>query len=72
MLPLLVILAEIGVVAWFVIYGALVLSMYWDGRDLPLPRMDAVSRSLIASVKYGYATGIAAVSVYLAATVYYG
>lgn len=63
MLIAIVLVAEVLVVVWFAIFSLMLLSMYLDSRDLPMPRLDTAGRSLIGSAKAAFITGMLALAI---------
>ncbi|MEO0977128.1 MAG: hypothetical protein AAFY05_01465 [Pseudomonadota bacterium] len=60
MLVAIVLVAEVLVVAWFAIFSLMLLSMYLDSRQMPVPKLDTAGRTLIGSAKLAFLTGIVA------------
>lgn len=60
MLVAIVLVAEILVVAWFAIFSLMLLSMYLDSRQMPVPKIDVAGRTLIGSAKLAFVTGLVA------------
>lgn len=60
MLVAIVLFAEVLVVAWFAIFSLMLLSMYLDSRQMPVPKLDTAGRTLIGSAKLAFVTGIVA------------
>ncbi|WP_434053352.1 MAG: hypothetical protein RDA78_00130 [Roseibium sp.] len=60
MLVAIVLVAEVFVVAWFAIFSLMLLSMYLDSRQMPVPKLDVAGRSLIGSAKLAFVTGLVA------------
>jgi len=60
MLVAIVLVAEILVVAWFATFSLMLLSMYLDSRQMPVPKLDIAGRTLIGSAKLAFVTGIVA------------
>ncbi|WP_306141063.1 hypothetical protein [Roseibium sp. MMSF_3412] len=60
MLVAIVLVAEVLVVAWFAIFSLMLLSMYLDSRQMPVPKLDVAGRTLIGSAKLAFVTGIIA------------
>ncbi|QFT33759.1 hypothetical protein FIV00_24910 [Labrenzia sp. THAF82] len=63
MLIAIVLVAEVLVVVWFAVFSLMLLSMYLDSRDLPMPRHDTAGRSLIGSAKAAFITGMLALAI---------
>ncbi|WFE89014.1 hypothetical protein K1718_23085 [Roseibium porphyridii] len=63
MLIAIVLVAEVLVVVWFAVFSLMLLSMYLDSRDLPMPRLDTAGRSLIGSAKAAFITGMLALAI---------
>ena len=63
MLVAIVLVAELLVVAWFVVFSLMLLSMYLDSRQMPVPKLDVAGRTLIGSAKLAFVTGIAALGI---------
>lgn len=63
MLIAIVLIAEVLVVVWFAVFSLMLLSMYLDSRDLPMPRLDTAGRSLIGSAKAAFITGMLALAI---------
>ena len=62
MLVAIVLVAEILVVAWFAIFSLMLLSMYLDSRQMPVPKIDVAGRTLIGSAKLAFVSGIVALA----------
>lgn len=60
MLVAIVLVAELLVVAWFAVFSLMLLSMYLDSRQMPVPKLDIAGRTLIGSAKLAFVTGIVA------------
>nr|WP_319385998.1 hypothetical protein [uncultured Roseibium sp.] len=60
MLVAIVLVAEILVVVWFAIFSLMLLSMYLDSRQMPVPKIDVAGRTLIGSAKLAFVTGLVA------------
>ncbi|MEM8700244.1 MAG: hypothetical protein AAGF82_00360 [Pseudomonadota bacterium] len=60
MLVAIVLVAELLVVAWFVVFSLMLLSMYLDSRQMPVPKLDVAGRTLIGSARLAFVTGIVA------------
>lgn len=60
MLVAIVLVAEILVVAWFAVFSLMLLSMYLDSRQMPVPKIDVAGRTLIGSAKLAFVTGLVA------------
>lgn len=60
MLVAIVLVAEVLVVAWFAVFSLMLLSMYLDSRQMPVPKLDVAGRSLIGSAKLAFVTGLVA------------
>lgn len=58
MLEAIVVVAEIGVIAWFVTFGLMLTSMARESATMPKPRLDAVGRAIIGNAKAALVTGI--------------
>lgn len=63
MLIAIVLVAEVLVVVWFAVFSLMLLSMYLDSRELPMPRLDTAGRSLIGSAKAAFITGMLALAI---------
>lgn len=60
MLVAIVLVAEILVVAWFAIFSLMLLSMYLDSRQMPVPKLDTAGLTLIGSAKLAFVAGLVA------------
>jgi len=63
MLVTVVLVAEALVAVWFTVFSLMLMSMYLDSRDMPLPRLDIAGRTLIGSAKLAFVTGMIALAV---------
>lgn len=63
MLVTVVLVAEALVAVWFTVFSLMLMSMYLDSRDMPLPRLDIAGRTLIGSAKLAFVTGMVALAV---------
>lgn len=60
MLVAIVLVAEVLVVAWFAIFSLMLMSMYLDSRQMPVPKLDTAGRTLIGSAKLAFVVGLVA------------
>ena len=63
MLVTVVLVAEVLVAVWFTVFSLMLMSMYLDSRDMPLPKLDIAGRTLIGSAKLAFVTGMVALAV---------
>ena len=63
MLVTVVLVAEVLVAVWFTVFSLMLMSMYLDSRNMPLPRLDVAGRTLIGSAKLAFVTGMIALTV---------
>ncbi|MCK7610666.1 hypothetical protein [Roseibium sediminicola] len=63
MLVTVVLVAEALVAVWFTVFSLMLMSMYLDSRDMPLPKLDIAGRTLIGSAKLAFVTGMVALAV---------
>ncbi|WP_305989135.1 hypothetical protein [Roseibium sp. MMSF_3544] len=63
MLVAIVLVAEALVVVWFTVFTLMLVSMYLDSRQLPMPKLDTAGRTLIGSAKLAFFTGMVALAV---------
>ena len=61
---ILVILAEVGTLAFFIIYAAAMhLAVNEDRRTGRVAALDATGKALISAAKYGFAIGLSALTI---------
>lgn len=60
-LAVVVLAAEAGALAAFLLYASVLASMHIEARRMVLPRLDPVGRALQSAAKHGFRFGIAAV-----------
>lgn len=63
MLVGIVLIAEALVAVWFTVFSIMLMSMYLDSRNMPLPKLDVAGRTLIGSAKLAFVTGMIALVV---------
>ncbi|MEM9634568.1 MAG: hypothetical protein AAGA50_24780 [Pseudomonadota bacterium] len=63
MLVGIVLVAEVLVAVWFAVFSIMLMSMYLDSRNMPLPKLDVAGRTLIGSAKLAFVTGMLALAV---------
>ena len=63
MLIAIVLVAEALVVVWFGVFCLMLLSMYLDSRNMPLPRLDVAGRTLVGSAKLAFIVGMLALAI---------
>ncbi|WP_428642097.1 hypothetical protein [Roseibium sp.] len=63
MLSTAVVVAEVLVAVWFIVFSIMLTSMYLDSRAMKQPNMDIAGRTLIGSARLAFATGLSALAV---------
>lgn len=63
MLVTTVLVAEVLVAGWFLVFSLMMLSMYLDSRSLPRPKLDVAGSTLIGNAKFAFITGIVSLAV---------
>ncbi|TYC62326.1 hypothetical protein FMN50_04800 [Rhodobacterales bacterium] len=63
MLVTAVLVAEVQVAGWFLVFSLMMLSMYLESRNLPQPKLDIAGRTLIGSTRFAFITGMLALAI---------